>query len=50
MPTRPGSRRRLLRRGQPPPPIDRAEVRRVLASGLPACRHCHPDTDLRIID
>ncbi|MFF5315640.1 DUF6233 domain-containing protein [Streptomyces massasporeus] len=30
--------------------IDRDEARRLLASGLPACPHCQPDIDLRILD
>jgi hypothetical protein len=30
--------------------VDRIEARRLLASGLPACPHCQPDIDLRILD
>ncbi|MFJ9588707.1 DUF6233 domain-containing protein [Streptomyces acidicola] len=30
--------------------IDRDEARRLLASGLPACTHCQPDVELRILD
>jgi hypothetical protein len=30
--------------------INRDEARRLLASGLPACPHCQPDIDLRILD
>ncbi|MFJ8470278.1 DUF6233 domain-containing protein [Streptomyces swartbergensis] len=30
--------------------IDRDDARRLLASGLPACPHCQPDTELRILD
>jgi hypothetical protein len=30
--------------------IDRDEARRLLASELPACPHCQPDIDLRILD
>ncbi|MEU2271535.1 DUF6233 domain-containing protein [Streptomyces olindensis] len=46
---RPGPRRRLLRSGQPPR-HHREEARRLLASGVPACPHCQPDTELRILD
>ncbi|MEU2556814.1 DUF6233 domain-containing protein [Streptomyces sp. NPDC013313] len=35
-----GSRRR---------PVERDEVRRLLADGTSACFHCRPDTDLGII-
>ncbi|WP_373307481.1 DUF6233 domain-containing protein [Streptomyces violaceus] len=31
-------------------PIDRDEARRLLPSGLPACPHCQPDIELRILD
>ncbi|MFH8500552.1 DUF6233 domain-containing protein [Streptomyces coeruleorubidus] len=31
-------------------PVDRDEARRLLASGLPACPHCQPDIELRILD
>jgi hypothetical protein len=31
-------------------PVDRNEARRLLASGLPACPHCQPDIELRILD
>jgi hypothetical protein len=31
-------------------PINRDDARRLLASGLPACPHCQPDIDLRILD
>ncbi|MFD9984031.1 DUF6233 domain-containing protein [Streptomyces massasporeus] len=30
--------------------ISRDEARRLPASGLPACPHCQPDIDLRILD
>ncbi|MGW7213604.1 DUF6233 domain-containing protein [Streptomyces collinus] len=30
--------------------VNRDETRRLLASGLPACPHCQPDIDLRIVD
>ncbi|MES9623242.1 DUF6233 domain-containing protein [Streptomyces tuirus] len=30
--------------------INRDEAHRLLASGLPACPHCQPDMDLRILD
>nr|WP_279345209.1 DUF6233 domain-containing protein [Streptomyces sp. HP-A2021] len=31
-------------------PVGRDEARRLLASGLPACPHCQPDIELRILD
>ncbi|WP_055712058.1 DUF6233 domain-containing protein [Streptomyces torulosus] len=31
-------------------PVDRDEARRLLASGLRACRHCRPDRHLGIFD
>ncbi|MEU5200376.1 DUF6233 domain-containing protein [Streptomyces scabiei] len=30
--------------------VDRDEARRLLAAGLPACTHCHPDQHLGILD
>ncbi|MFJ9105645.1 DUF6233 domain-containing protein [Streptomyces sp. NPDC102405] len=36
-----GSRRR---------PVSRDEARRLLTEGMRACTHCHPDTQLHIID
>ncbi|MFB6850156.1 DUF6233 domain-containing protein [Streptomyces sp. NPDC056373] len=33
-----------------PEAVNRDEARRLLASGLPACPHCQPDIDLRILD
>ncbi|MFJ8364407.1 DUF6233 domain-containing protein [Streptomyces sp. NPDC093984] len=31
-------------------PVSREEARRLLASGLHACTHCHPDQHLGILD
>ncbi|WP_307179758.1 DUF6233 domain-containing protein [Streptomyces africanus] len=31
-------------------PVDRDEARRLLASGLASCPHCHPDIELHILD
>ncbi|MFE2719443.1 DUF6233 domain-containing protein [Streptomyces mirabilis] len=49
-PTHRNTRRRCYAAGTRRRPVPRDEARRLLTSGVRACTHCKPDTQLRILD